>query len=100
MTPDDLAAIRARDAELDLDAIYMPESHTDRRALLAEVDRLTAERDALDAQVRTALADGKYRERVRISAAVEALPTLLVPAGIRNPSVDRAAVIAIVGGGR
>ena len=53
MTPEELAAIRARDADWDAGARemglpdYMTPCSTDRRALLAEVDRLTTEMDGL-----------------------------------------------------
>ena len=85
MTPDDLAAIRARDqvalftsnTDIYQQAIY------DRRALLAEVDRLQANNDRLredrwENMPRNAesisVAEAREAERDRIRAAVEGLP--------------------------
>lgn len=43
MTPDELAAIRARDALVDSLGLTLTEAECDRRALLREVDRLFTE---------------------------------------------------------
>jgi hypothetical protein len=82
MTPDDLAAIRARD-EMAYDtpmsripARVISETRADRRALLAEVDRLTEDRDYWENLAGHALPYPEadvLRERARILAAVEAL---------------------------
>lgn len=81
MTPDELAAIRERDAAAD--TVDTSEPHVmvavliaaedDRRALLAEVDRLYARLATYEA----IWADEdmvKHAERARIRAAVEGLP--------------------------
>ena len=64
MTPDALAALRARDAGLDmLRAMtgWVATAVVDRLALLAEVDRLTAELDRLHAEHAECDPDGDGR---------------------------------------
>ena len=79
MTPHELAAIRARDADAHSgDPNYIPmrgvesRAFADRRALLAEVDRLTDEAANNVAWHRAARA-GALAERARIRAGVEGL---------------------------
>jgi hypothetical protein len=118
----DLDAIRARDAALIYPEDY-GQAHADRRALLAEVDRLRAEKMALAAtngEVGLALTEALVEvqevadtipaacraavrnERARIRAAVEALPgvfaaTRYIKEGQPN-WLDRAAVLALLEG--
>ena len=86
MTPDELAAIRARRRKMFI------LSDAEQDALLAEVDRLTlatmSENDYLN---------GQRHERARILAAVEALPNIRGEYW-PDPLVDRAAVIAAIKG--
>ena len=107
MTPDDLAAIRARDAaSLACDGPHTDPAHLDRRALLAEVDRLTVALKNLHAAK-----GGALDERARIRAAVEGLPTsgrgsiswdkagtLSIDGDMTEEYVDRAAVLAAIDG--
>jgi hypothetical protein len=96
MTPDDLAAIRARDADT-----YRPTSgrvksqaQRDRRTLLAEVDRLEAEIvNWRHADVR----QGTGVERARIHAGVEGLPSAMQSDPMERV-VNRAAVLRVVEG--
>jgi hypothetical protein len=98
VTPDDLAAIRARDAaSLACDGPHTDPAHLDRRALLAEVDRLTVALKNLHAAK-----GGALDERARIRAAVEGL-TQYPGLAFNDPSmrgvfVLRAAVLAAIDG--
>ena len=112
MTPDDLAAIRARDAEVRPGAIStlsledaISAAFNDRAHLLAEVDRLTGRVAYFEAT----WADEdmvKHAERARIRAAVEGLP--FVPCyrwhehtdkmPFPTDGIDRAAVLAAIDG--
>ena len=113
MTPDELEAIRARDADYlrglrdtGYDPVFHPEDECeadkDRHALLAEVDRLTALIARWGTTDEAAVA--VLNERARILAAVEGLPTfddgtaVSLLKDIRLPFVDRAAVIAAIEG--
>lgn len=91
LSPDDLAAIRARDADWEkraemvgLDPGSMTPAAADRRALLGEVDRLTADHDYWENLAATALPYPEadvLRERERIRSAVEGLTTALTSPG-------------------
>ena len=117
MTPDELAAIRARDAHLSWFRVESTPSHNprddtfgqrarDRRALLAEVDRLTllvlmdrisTQDNYLDNHAAMLI------ERARIRAAVEGLPVVFFNVGMPEDRtmvelLDRAAVLAAIDG--
>jgi hypothetical protein len=68
MTPDELEAIRERDVDCVPAGYTSAQAARDRRALLAEVDRLAAA-----GFVQATLNEGAMRERARILAAVEGL---------------------------
>lgn len=98
----DLDAIRARDAAWTDQYLVAPDgfqSAHDRRALLAEVDRLRAVR--LEASESHVWLEGAATERARIRAAVEGLPTqpgleVNIP-GMRH-FIERTAVLAAIDG--
>jgi hypothetical protein len=103
----DLDAIRARDAETtpyvvrEGEYAHCKAAMADRRALLAEVDRLTAEVMEWGVTNVGLKEWGAEEERARIHAAVEALWTADLQEGSGEAShkmVDRAAVLAIVKG--
>ena len=102
MTPDELEAIRERDVDCVPAGYTSAQAARDRRALLAEVDRLTALIARWGTTDEAAVA--VLNERARILAAVEALPTfddgtaVSLLKDIRLPFVDRAAVIAAIEG--
>jgi hypothetical protein len=104
LTPDDLAAIRARDADWERYQFVDTNAAIDRHDLLAEVDRLTAILDATPGHIAQAMAYAHdlaiEHERARILAAVEGLPLYPGSRGreIAGGYVSRAAVIAIVKG--
>lgn len=101
MRPDELEAIRARDATsewADRHGMYRPE-HADRRDLLAEVDRMLAI-EATDISYQ----GGVAAERARVRAAVEALYGQVHPMcaiedePTRHDVVSRKAVLAAIEG--
>jgi hypothetical protein len=105
MTPQELDAIRARDATTNQHELDRSWPAADRRALLAEVDRLTAEnaalRDEWDGTEGASPAwwrgsdHGVAAERARIRAGVEGLAC---EHRIDN-CVDRVAVLRVIDGG-
>ena len=112
MTPDELDAIRKHNSRrgpfgalVPYDAMcYLDEVMSNVDALLAEVDRLTA--DLADTAAYAAL--GRENERARIRAALEGLPRLwanrITSTGMESVSVasvecvERAAVLAAIDG--
>ena len=110
MTPDDLAIIRARDAEATSAHLRRHIAYRDRRALLAEIDRLEAaiatavlDRTVYPTGAMVKMADAYVEgrvaaERARIRAGVEGLPFAPCVAFDYADVVDRAAVLAVVEG--
>ena len=102
----DLDAIRERDAEIwaerdvprDISVLDAMDAERDRRTLLAEVDRLTAENERLtyyEFAWRDDFAVVEHAERARIRAAVEGLPPHPFARTVPG-AVDHAAVLDLI----